>query len=157
MFTKTTIAAIRLLLYVGCNPGAAPASLRRAAEQLGESPSYLAKVSRHLVRAGVLRASRGVAGGVALNDAPARITLLAVLEACQGHICGEFCDDMPALAQTCAFHQASAELHQETIRILSSWTLTDLLRRPRPTRSRPGKATCWMQARQRSQRAIREA
>jgi len=102
------------------------------AERLGESPSYLAKVVRHLVKAGILRAHRGVAGGVTLNRPPEEVSLLSIVEACQGAILGDFCQDADRLEKTCAFHQAGAELHGAIVGILSRWTLADLLRKPCP-------------------------
>ena len=59
MLTKTTISAIRTLTYLGLHAGdKVPLSPRYLAEELGESPTYLAKVVRHLVKVGILRASR---------------------------------------------------------------------------------------------------
>ena len=67
MLTKTTVSAIRALIHVGLHGSGGPISPRRIAEQLGESPTYLAKVMRLLVKAGILRAHFGMAGGVVLH------------------------------------------------------------------------------------------
>lgn len=130
MFTKTSISAIRALTYLGLNSTGQPISPRHMAERLGESPTYLAKVVRRLVRAGVLRAHRGVSGGVTLNRPPDEISLLSIAEACQGAILGDFCQDAEELEKTCAFHQAGAELHEAIVGILSRWTLAELLQKP---------------------------
>ena len=71
MLTKTSVAAIRLLMHVARSADGVPASVRVAAGQLKESPTYLAKVGGLLAKAGLLRAQRGVTGGVLLARKPA--------------------------------------------------------------------------------------
>jgi Rrf2 family protein len=88
---KTTLSALRALLFLTQQEPAACLSPRHIAAVLGESPTYLAKVLRHLVKAGVLRAERGATGGVRLAMAPEDVTLLDVVEACQGTIVGNYC------------------------------------------------------------------
>lgn len=144
MLTKTSLSAIRTLTFLGLNRRQQPWSPRAVAEQLGESPTYLAKVVRHLVRVGILKAHRGVAGGVSLNRSPEQITLLAVVEACQGAILGDFCSDATNLSQTCAFHQAGAELHRAVVEVLSRWTLAQFLDRPGPAAGLADQVQCWL-------------
>lgn len=145
MFTKTSISAIRALTYLGLNGTGQPISPRHMAERLGESPTYLAKVVRHLVRAGILRAHRGVSGGVTLNRLPEEISLLSIVEACQGAILGDFCQDADRLEKTCAFHQAGAELHEATVGVLSRWTLAELLRKPCPSETYDNRIECLLE------------
>ncbi len=145
MFTKTSISAIRALTYLGLNSTGQPISPRHMAERLGESPTYLAKVVRHLVKAGILRAHRGVAGGVTLNRPPDQISLLSIAEACQGAILGDFCQDAEELEKTCAFHQAAAELHGAIVGVLSRWTLADLLQKPCPSEMDGSQIQCLLE------------
>lgn len=133
MLTRTTITAIRALIHIGLSPDGTSVFIRRIAEQLGESPTYLAKVTRHLVKAGILKARYGVKGGVLLNRSPDAITLLAVLEACQGAILADFCQETRTLDGVCAFHVAASELHEAIICTLSRWTLSQLVDRPEPS------------------------
>ncbi|NLY02897.1 MAG: Rrf2 family transcriptional regulator [Rhodopirellula sp.] len=145
MLTKTSLSAIRALTFIGGNDAGEPLSPRNIAEQLGESPTYLSKVLRHLVKSGILRAHRGVAGGVTLNRAPADVTLLAIVESCQGTILGDFCEDAEELEKTCALHQAGAELHRAIVSVLSRWTLAHLLAKPRPSEELADKhVQCWL-------------
>jgi Rrf2 family protein len=106
-------------------------SPRLIADQLGESPSYLAKVFRELAKAGIVRAHRGVSGGVTLDRPPDGVNLLEIVEACQGMILGDFCQDADDVSDTCAFHQAAVELHSAVVGVLSRWTLARLLAKPR--------------------------
>lgn len=164
MFTKTSLSAIRALVYLGLRNAGEPISPRRIALELGESPSYLAKVIRHLVKAGILRAHRGVGGGVVLHRPPQTVSLRAIVEACQGTILGDFCTDTEDLSRVCGLHQAGAELHRAIVGVLARWTLADLLARPEPSPPLRGKvpcflAGCWAQGsrRRRSRRDPRKA
>ena len=145
MLTKTSISAIRLLIYLGRDESRSPASLREAAAQLSASPTYLAKVARELVKSGILRAQRGVSGGVSLNLPPKAITLQAIVESCQGTLLGDFCHGNANPHETCAFHQASVELHRAICGVLGTWTLADLLRKPGPSQVNLQGHGCWIQ------------
>ncbi|MBM3888192.1 MAG: Rrf2 family transcriptional regulator [Verrucomicrobia bacterium] len=155
MLTKTSVTATRLLIYLGLDADGAVASLKEVADQIGESPTYLAKIGRHLVRAGILRALRGKTGGVVLNRLPKDITLLAIVEACQGSILGNFCQETGDVAKTCALHQAGAELHDAIIAVLSRWTLADFIRRPDPAKELQGKVLCLLQGGRRGAKPLR--
>lgn len=138
MLTKTTVSAVRTLMHLASLPTGEVASPRRVAEAIGESPTYLAKVTRLLVRAGILRAERGVKGGVQLNRKPAEITLLAVVEACEGALQERHCRSRNE-ARACALHLAANEIHQAVTTVLERWTLAAMLENPSPGR-RPATA-----------------
>ena len=48
------------------------------------SPTYLAKITRPLLKRGILSAARGVGGGLRLGRPPDTISMLEVIEALQG-------------------------------------------------------------------------
>lgn len=130
MLTKTTEAGLQALTYLALRDNAEPVSPRAIAAELGLSSTYLAKIAAQLVKAGILRARRGVKGGVALSCPPRAVTLLDIVQALQGRIVGGYCDSPPARARVCAFHAAMQEVHHATIEILQRWTLADLAQRP---------------------------
>ena len=138
MITKTTLTAIRALVFLARHARAGTLPPRRIAEALGESPTYMAKVTRALVKAGVLRAGKGVKGGVWLGRPANEITLRSILEACQGSLVGEYCQTDCDFDTICSFHRAAAELHQAVVGVLSRWTLAQLARRPEGTPGRKG-------------------
>lgn len=140
MLGKTSLSALRALLYLAQQEPGVCLSPRRLAETLGESPTYLAKVLRHLVRGGMLRAEMGVKGGVKLAAAPDRITLLAVVEACHGAIAGDYCSSPRPESAVCNFHRAALELHRAITGVLGRWTIADLLQNPQAH----GEMTCFM-------------
>jgi Rrf2 family protein len=144
MLGKTTISGIRSVLLLAQHAPGTRLSPRRLAEMLDESPTYLAKVTRHLVRSGILEAEKGVKGGVRLLRAPAEITLLQIVEACQGTIIGDYCRPADPNAAYCNYHRATLELHEAVTGVLGRWTLAKLLERPYSFGVMPGGHTCFM-------------
>jgi Rrf2 family protein len=144
MLSKTALLATRALLVLACQSAGQVMSPRKIASYLDESPAYLAKVLRLLVRAGILRAERGVAGGVFLSRPSNEITLLQIVEACQGVIQGDYCQQLDDSDAVCAFHQASVELERAIVGVLRRWTLADLEKRPSPMAALPRTAWCRM-------------
>ena len=142
MLTKTSVMAVRLLVHLGLSGEGKRASLRQVAHELRVSPTYLIKIGRRLVRAGILRASRGAGGGVSLNQAPADITLLAIVEACQGPTLGDFCRHSDDHRKVCGLHRAGAELHAAITGTLRRWTLKSLLRHAEPAAEMPDRKRC---------------
>lgn len=148
MLNKTSLLAIRTLILVGQSPPRTCLSPRQLAEALGESQTYLAKVCRLLVKAGILKAQKGIKGGVWLNRDPSEVTLRAVIEACQGTIVGDYCNGDFDPGSVCAFHQAAMELHEAITGVLGKWSLAHLLERPRPVGAVAERAACLMVARE---------
>lgn len=131
MLTRTSELAVRSLLYLILESEGNPVSPRRISEAVGCSPTYLAKTFTQLVKAGILESVRGAGGGVVLARKPAEISLLDIVQACQGLLIGNYCRDIgDERVDVCVFHTAMRELHEQTVSILSHWTLQDLLRRP---------------------------
>jgi Rrf2 family protein len=144
MITKTSLLATRALLCLAKDQQATATPPRTIALRLGESPAYMAKVLRSLVKAGILRAEHGSKGGVLLNRRPDEITLLAVIEACQGAIVGSYCQDIDNIGATCAFHRAAVELREAITDVLSHWNLEHLVKAPGLARHLPGGKQCMM-------------
>ncbi len=143
MISNTTLSAVRALLHLGRHsPTVIPP--RRIAEELGESPTYMSKVTTQLVKAGVLRAEKGSKGGVQLAKPPEEITLLAVVEACQGTIVGGYCRSVCDPGSVCAFHLAAQQLERAIVETLERWTLKQLLARPRAGEALHGGFPCMM-------------
>ncbi len=134
MLTATTELAIRALILIGLAAEETPVPPRRLAQTLACSPSYLSKTLGHLVRGGILRSVRGARGGVVLAREPASITLLEIVEDCQGAILGDYCRGIRAdeVAMSCRYHRVMAELHGQIVRTLSGCTLAELLTCPAP-------------------------
>jgi Rrf2 family protein len=143
MLTQTSESALKALIYLVHYGGTEPVPPREIAEQIGASPSYMAKITRMLVKTNILRSHRGSLGGVSLSRSPESISLLDIVEACQGLLVGNYCEGMTDHpAPTCAFHTAMVEVHEATISILSKWTLAKLAERPAPNDGRTPNQFC---------------
>lgn len=134
MLTGTTELAVKALILMGLSQAKDPATPHRLAERLGCSPTYLGKTLGRLVRANILRSVHGARGGVLLARAPRTITLLEIVEACQGAIVGDYCHVVGPGdgVVTCRFHRVMAEVQAQVVDLLSSCTLADLLVCPVP-------------------------
>ena len=76
MLSATSELAIRTLVFLAMSGKEVPIPAPRIARALNCSPSYLAKTTATLSRAGILRSVRGTRGGVVLSQRPDEITLL---------------------------------------------------------------------------------
>lgn len=144
MLTQTTETALQLLVYLSLRDGREPIPPSALAEYLGASPSYMAKITGNLVKAGILASTRGSHGGVSLAERPEDISLLAVVEACQGKILGDYCGGEAKPHQTCGFHQAMLEAHEALVSTLARWSVGDIAARPQPAPELRGKVDCKM-------------
>lgn len=144
MLTQTTEIAIRALLHLALVETNEPIALPQLATKIDVSPSYLVKVVGHLIRVGIVRSVRGVQGGVLLSRDPSSISLLEVVEACQGRILGDYCEGRAERDEVCAFHHAMLELYEEMITVLSRWHLSDLVERPEGVHGGKVLPTCKM-------------
>lgn len=140
MFTQTTELAFRALLALAHEVEAQPASPRRISSHLQCSPTYLSKTLGLLVKAGILTSSRGALGGVSIARPAAEITMLDVVQACEGELKTRHCPMRTGRSVPCSFHQAVAEIHAHTVQVLSGYTLADLAGRSR--KLRPSSSGC---------------
>jgi Rrf2 family protein len=145
MLTKTSETAIRMLILLARRSGEAPLSPRQIAETLDSSPTYTAKTAALLAKAGLLRSHRGAQGGVTLALPPAEISLLAIVEACQGRILGDYCQPADRLELVCAYHEAMHHVHEAVLGVLRRYTLAELVARPGPHGALVGAVRCRMQ------------
>jgi len=137
MLTRTCELAIKCVIYLGLEGNGEPLSPKQIAKLIDCSPSYLAKTTNLLVKAGVLRSLRGINGGVLLAKAPDEISLLEVVEACQGLLVAGYCRNIERSGEVCSFHRAMEELHDSMTKVLTSWSVKDLMSSPARC---PGKA-----------------
>ncbi len=142
MLNQTTIIAIQSLVYIGLQNRKSPIPPSEIAKRLSASSAYLSKIHTQLAKANILRSYRGTHGGVMLEQAPENITLLQVVEACEGIILGDYCQKHDNINEVCAFHAAMHELQQSMMQTLGKWTLADLLAKPLPVEALRDKVQC---------------
>jgi Rrf2 family protein len=145
MLTATSELGVKALLVVALEGRGEPLSPAQLSQLFDCSRSYLAKILNQLVKADLLRSVRGARGGVLLERPPEEITLLAIVEACQGLLVGNYCRGLsPHDVATCAFHRAMEDVYQATREALTRWTLADLMEVPTPGDLSPQGPPCKM-------------
>lgn len=100
------------------------------AQAQGIPPSFMAKILRSLVRARLLRSSRGVHGGFALAKPASRITLLDVVEAIEGPLSLTNCTpDSAGCARSdeCAASAVWLDVQQKMAEVLKNTSIEDLV------------------------------
>lgn len=102
--TNAADYAIRAMIHIACLPEGSVA-LRADIARVNDIPtSFMAKILRSLVKAGLLRSTRGVNGGFALARRTTEISLLDVVEAIEGPLGLADCTEDPCrceLADEC--------------------------------------------------------
>ncbi len=98
--------AVRTVYELAAREPGAVVQTRDIAEAQGISEQYLAKVIQQLARAGVLRTTRGVHGGVALSRPASQISVAEVCEAVDGPLELHRCAGRPepCVSGPCATH-----------------------------------------------------
>jgi len=94
--TSAADYAIRAMIHLACLPEGGVALRSEIAEAQNIPTSFMAKILRSLVRARLLRSSRGVHGGFALARAASEINMLEIVEAIEGPL--SLTDCTPATA-----------------------------------------------------------
>lgn len=126
--TQTTQLAMGALLYLARRPAGYLGNPREIAEAIDVAPAYTAKVLRTLAKGGMVRSRRGATGGFELARSPNDLTLLEIVELCQGGLVGHYCERAgQKVDRACGYHQAMEELQEATAQVLERWTLARLL------------------------------
>lgn len=121
-----TNAALHALALAECNGGSIAA--KAAAERLGLSPSYMAKILQSLAAKGIIASARGIGGGFSLKRPAAEMVCLEVLEALDGPLPGNYClfPQPVCLAKTCAFHALCVDARRLLFDTLQNSTIADI-------------------------------
>lgn len=125
--TRYTDFALRVLLYLGRNPGQL-ASISDMAKAYGISQSHLMKVVSDLVNAGYLESVRGRSGGIRLAQPPEHIMIGSLVRHTEDDFdlaeCGR-CVIAPACGLTSMFDEALTAF----LKVLDGYSLADALAR----------------------------
>ncbi|MFC2066262.1 RrF2 family transcriptional regulator [Chloroflexota bacterium] len=123
---------IRALLDLALNEGKGAVPLKDVALRQGISLHYLEHLITPLVRAGVIRSTRGARGGVQLGKDPHEIKLSEVIQLLEGSITLAECINNPEScprADACAARDIWSEMKSAVDGVLESTTLHDLVER----------------------------
>lgn len=140
--TKTTELGVQALVFLALSNDDKPIPPHKIASHLGSSPTYMKKITNLLVKGNILHSHRGALGGVTLDRAPSEVSMLEIVEACQGRILGDYCQEYENMDLVCSYHRIMANIRDKTVEILSRWTLMDLISKPCPTGEIAGLVSC---------------
>ncbi len=129
IITRATEYSVRAVLHLAACYPAAVVSKQEICAAEGITPAFLTKILQPLIRSGLVRSKRGVAGGFALARNPAQVTLLDVMKAVdepltlnlcllEGHPCEREC--------TCPVHDLWTEARERLEEIFGRRSLAEL-------------------------------
>jgi Rrf2 family protein len=124
--------AIRAMLDVTAAEGGALETTKEVAEHQGIPKVFLPKIVQRLVQAGLLRAHRGPAGGIALSRPPSKINMRQIIEAMDGPIALNTCLLLPGECpreSICPVHEIWVKTQENLLASLDSITLAQLVTR----------------------------
>jgi Rrf2 family protein len=132
--TSAADYAIRAMIHLACLPEGGVALRSEIANAQNIPTSFMAKILRSLVRARLLRSSRGVNGGFALALPPSDINMLDIVEAIEGPLSLTDCTPSPAgcvWAMDCPASTVWVRVQESMKDTLRESTLEDLVSTPR--------------------------
>jgi Rrf2 family protein len=131
VITRATEYSIRAVLHLAERHPAPVVSKQEICEAAGVTPAFLTKILQPLIRGGIVRSKRGVAGGFLLARDPEKLTLLDVMRAAEEpmtlnlcliteHACERTC--------SCPIHDMWAEARERIEEVFSRRSLAELAR-----------------------------
>ena len=132
--TSAADYAIRAMIHLACLPEGGVALRSQVADAQNIPTSFMAKILRSLVRARLLRSSRGVNGGFALARPASEINMLEVVEAIEGPLALTDCTPTPAgcaWAIDCPASSVWVRVQENMRSTLRESTLEELVSTPR--------------------------
>jgi len=129
----------KALLELALHWSEEPVLLKDIAQRQQIPLPYLEHLIGPLVRAGIVKSTRGVRGGVWLLKPPREVILSEVIQLLEGSIALVECVDNPETcprSELCVTHEVWDEVKEAISKVLESVTLQDLVERQRQ-RGRP--------------------
>jgi len=131
MFSKTCEYGIRAVLFIAQHSNEDKyVGLKEIARVQNLPEHFLSKVLQILVRHKILKSSRGLKGGFALNQNPGSINLLGIINAIDGMDLFDTCVlgmKECSSERPCPVHHQYKPIKEEFLRILSNKTLQNLV------------------------------
>ena len=112
--------------------GKGPVLLKDIAQRQQIPLPYLEQLIRPLVKAGIIKTTRGARGGISLLKPPKEVILSEVIQLLEGSIGPAACVDNPEMyprSDLCVTHDIWVEVKKAICGVLESTTLEDLVER----------------------------
>jgi Rrf2 family protein len=132
--SRQTDYACRILLHLAMHEPGGRLTARAIADQRLIPQSLVRRIVAQLSITGLLKTSRGNAGGMVLARPAAEISLLDVMQAMEGTVSLNACVEDPAgcpLMSVCSVHETWCKAHQGLIAELQQATFDKLAARGR--------------------------
>ena len=141
--SRTVSYAVHAILALAQDGTGRPVACREIADSRGMPQRFLLQILRNLVAHGILVSVRGVDGGYALKRSVQEITLLSLIEAVEGPICGHIPTGV-SLSETVQanLRRICEEIAAATRLKLAAVTLADLVN-PVPAAQETRDAVQW--------------
>lgn len=137
MISKKAKYAIIALVRLAKDYGKEPILIRDIAEEENIPQKFLEAILRDLKNAGILVSFKGKGGGYSLNKHPDEVNLATVMRLfdgpiallpCVTHLYYQKCEECQD-ERTCGIRSVFKEVRDETVRILKSASLSEIIRR----------------------------
>ncbi len=128
--TRQTEYAIRGLMELAERDSSAPVRLKSLAEACEVSEAFLAKIFQMLSQHNIVKSHRGVKGGFSIGRSPEEITLLEIVDICEGGISLNHClrkVDPCNRIENCKMSNVWATAQKGLVSALEGTSLQDLL------------------------------
>lgn len=126
--TKAADYSVRALIYLASKEAGTPVEVGEIASAMEVPKSYLVKVLKNLIRAGMVRSHRGVGGGHTLSQPKTEINLRSIVEASDGPIALNVCLEPEGCGREskCGIFSAWGDVQSKLVEVMESYTLEDL-------------------------------
>jgi len=129
--TRKTDYAVRCILFLSKEVNRT-VSAGEISKAMLIPKDFLAKILQRLSRKGIVKSTKGAAGGFRLAREPGRINLLEVIEAIQGPTAANACavdENVCSLSKTCSVHPIWVEVRKMIEERLKDETFAKLISR----------------------------
>jgi Rrf2 family protein len=130
--SEASFLAIHSMAYIVKHKNDERMSVKKIAEATNASENHLSKVFQRLVKAGLLKSTRGPKGGFSLNRKPNEISFLDIYEAIEGKMHSDFCEirkkNRACPFDKCIFDGIFNKISAEMIEYMKNKTLGDFIK-----------------------------
>lgn len=131
IITRATEHSIRAVLHLAAKHPAPVVSKKEICEAEEITPAFLTKILQPLIKNGIVKSKRGVAGGFCLAREPEKITLWDVMTAVEEPLALNVCltqDSDCDRVTCCPVHDLWVEVREQMSKTFSRKNLVELLR-----------------------------
>jgi Rrf2 family protein len=137
MLSNSCRYGIRAVIYIASQPKERnKTGIKQISKDLGLPTPFLAKILQQLARQKILNSLKGPHGGFSLQKDPGKISLYDIVKTIDGEdlftkciIHNSTCKCVEREKEPCPVHDDYANLREELIRLFSSTTINDLVKK----------------------------